>query len=325
MPEQTELEQLLEDASRIPAAPGVAMELARLCREADASIEHLVAILKCDPTLSAKVLRVANSAYFAARRKIADLSEAIIRLGLRRVQIMALAFCIMEATSSRAQRLGGFDYNYFWSHAVVTGTFADVLASARRMRLAVEALVAGLMQDIGVLVIQTCMPEKYRPVLGARSRLQTELHVAETKRLGFNHMQAGELLLRRWHIPEQVCLVVGNHHQPENTKLVGEPVYELARTCNLGAAVAKVLTNEHGTVRHLSQAAELAKNYFAMDLEEFQRILGQVRSGLDASAEIFDVHLDSLMIRRLDAAIRDCIAECTMQLPDQSEAHEEQG
>ena len=93
----------MADGSRIPVAPGVAMELARLSAEATSSTEQLAAVLKCDPSLTAKLLKMANSAYFASRREIANLEEAIVRLGLRRVQVMALAFCIVHESHGKAK------------------------------------------------------------------------------------------------------------------------------------------------------------------------------------------------------------------------------
>ncbi len=315
-----ELETLLEDASRIPAAPGVAMELSQLCREADTSVEHLVSVLKCDPSLTAKVLRMANSAYFAARHEIADLGEAIIRLGLRRVQIMSLAFCVMERTTQASDKAGGFDYTYFWNHALVTGTFADVIANSRRISRCVEAMVAGLLQDIGVLVLQTAIPREYRQIVKERRKSEESLHIKETRRLGFNHMQAGELLLRRWHIPDSVCLVAGNHHNPEAVQDADDGIYELTCVCQVGAAVGKYLTHEVGRPKMLSDAANLAEEHLQIDREDFQNLLALVRMKLDASAQMFDVQLDDLVIRRLDAAIRDRIAERVMELsegPDQ--------
>lgn len=320
MADMKALERLLDDASRIPAAPGVAMELARSCRDADSSIEQLVTILRCDPSLTAKILRMANSAYFAARHEISDLVEAVVRLGLRRVQVMALAFCVMDATVGKSDRKKGFDYNYFWNHALVTATFADVIASTKRMRMGLEALVAGLLQDIGVLVIQTSMPGKYRSVLSAYLKDQQELHVAETRRLGFNHMDAGALLLRRWHIPEQVCLAVGNHHNPEALKDVDPAVYELGQTCCVGAAVAKFLTHSANRPKLLGKAGEMAEERLGVPRQNFQGLLGRVRMRLESSAEMFDVHLDEVMIRRLDATIRDRIAETIMEFTDVPDA-----
>lgn len=310
------LEGLLDDASRIPAAPGVALELARSCEDADVTIEHLVNILQCDPGLTAKVLRMANSAYFASRREIGDLSEAVVRLGLRRVQVMALAFCVMEATSGNTKRGHGFDYNYFWNHALITATFADVTATARRLHAAPEALVAGLLQDIGVLIIQTNMPGDYREVLDAQARGDEELHVVESRRLGFNHMQAGELMLRRWHIPEIVCRVVGNHHQSRALSGTAGGMYELAAACQVGAAMAKFLTGSANRPKLLSQAAHLAQDLLSMPGEQLQSLLGLVRMRLEASAEMLEVRLDETMTRRLDAAIRDRIAESVMELTD---------
>jgi len=310
------LESLLEDASRIPAAPGVALELANTCRDPECTIDQLVSVLKCDPALTVKILRMANSAYFASRREIAELGEAVVRLGLRRVQMMAMAFCIMEATSAKSERDKGFDYGYFWGHALVTATFADVMANMNHVALAMEALVAGLLQDIGVLMIQTCAPARYRSVLSSVTRGAEELHVAETRRLGFNHMQAGELLLKQWHIPDPICTVAAYHHQPDAMPSPEGPVHELACICHVGAAVAKFLNHDTGRQQLMAQAAGLAESHFGMTRERLQAVLGLVRMKLDASAQMFDVRLDELMIRRLDAAIRDQIADAAMETSD---------
>jgi HD-like signal output (HDOD) protein len=280
-----------------------------------------VGILQCDPALAAKVLRMANSAYFAARREIGELTEAVVRLGLRRVQMMALAFCIMDATSGDPDQHKAFNYNYFWNHALVTGTLADVVANARRTTLAVEAMIAGLLQDIGVLIIQTNMPEAYRQVLSTTAKEQTELHVAETRHLGFNHMQAGQLLLTRWRIPESICLAAGHHHQPETIEEAAEGVGELARTCHLGAAVGKLLTAERGRRVLHRQTVELAGRHFGMSETDLQSLLGLVRMKLEASAQMFNLRLDELMVKRLDAAIRDRLAEGVMEMSDMSGLH----
>lgn len=311
------LQALLDDASRMPAAPGVALELSKSCDDPNVTVDRLVSILKCDPALVAKILRTANSAYFAARRQVGDLNEAIVRLGLRRVQIIALAFCIMEATSgeARGRGEGDFNYAYFWTHALVTATFADEMARTRRMKHSLEAFVAGLLQDIGVLIIQTCRPREYEGVLNAVARGTEDLQVAESRRLGFNHMEAGELLLRRWHLPDPICLAVGRHHAPEtlNNEAASR---DLARVCQIGASIAKHLTRDDGRRELVNSAAALAHEYFGMTREDMLAVLGQVRMKLDATAEIFDVRLDEATIRRLDAAIRDRIASGALELID---------
>jgi HD-like signal output (HDOD) protein len=312
----TNLERFMEDASRIPAAPGVAMELARSCDSPSTTIDQLVAILRCDPGLTAKLLRMANSAYFASRREIGELSEAIVRLGLRRVQTMAMAFCIMEATCGARGSKREFDYTYYWNHALITATFADVVAETLRLKRAPEAMVAGLLQDLGVLVIQTSMPKEYRAVLATQKRSGEDLHLAELRRLGFNHMQVGEMLLRRWHIPDAICQVVGHHHQVESIEAAGDDVYRLACTCQVGSVVAKYLTHDTNRPKLLARAAELAGQNLGIDREKLQGILGLIRMRIESSADMLDVHLNEAMILRLDAAIRDRIAENILELTD---------
>jgi HD-like signal output (HDOD) protein len=311
------LEELMADGSRIPVAPGVGMELSRLCAEATSSVEQLAAVLKCDPSLTAKVLKMANSAYFASQREIGNLAEAIVRLGLRRVQIMALAFCIVNASHGKAKKYG-FSYPYFWSHALVTGTFADELAARRRLRLSAEAMAAGLLQDIGVLVIQTAMPEDYAKVLAYYKKAGGELYVAETRHLGFDHAQAGAMLLRRWHLPEAVCQVVGSHHQPDGSGETVEGVRDLAQVCEVGAAVGKVLTHDQGRLALAARAAELAERHFGMSAKEFQDLLQVVRMKLDASSEMFELKLDETVVSRLDATIRNEVAENVLHMTEKS-------
>ena len=292
------------------------MELARSCDSPSTTIDHLVAILRCDPGLTAKLLRMANSAYFASRREIGELSEAVVRLGLRRVQTMAMAFCIMEATCDDRSGKQEFDYTYYWNHALITATLADVVAETLRLERAAEAMVAGLLQDLGVLVIQTSAPREYRKVLATQKRSGEALHLAELRHLGFNHMQVGEMLLRRWHLPDAICQVVGHHHQVESVETAGDGVYRLACTCQVGSVVAKYLMHDANRPKLLARAAELAGKNLGISREKLQGILGLVRMRIESSADMFDVHLNEAMILRLDATIRDRIAENILELTD---------
>jgi HD-like signal output (HDOD) protein len=129
-------------------------------------------------------------------------------------------------------------------------------------------------------------------------------------------MQAGELMLRRWHITELVCRVVGNHHQPEAVRDAAGGLYELTSICKVGAVMGKFLTHKVSRPKLMSQATRLAHDLLGVSGDQLQGVLGLVRMRLEASAEMFEVRLDETMIRRLDAAIRDRIAETVMGLTD---------
>jgi HD-like signal output (HDOD) protein len=177
------------------------------------SLEDLALVINQDPGLSARILGLANSAYFAQQNPVLTVEDAIIRvLGLNMVKSLAFSIAVTGTFESSACR--SFDLQEYWSHSLSIATLAKQisLAVGHEKKLDAEAAyLAGLLYDIGVLVLVYEFPEEYaRVLLMSKQQPDRDLLELETEVIGIDHRQAGIWLGHRWHLPEIVVKVMAH-------------------------------------------------------------------------------------------------------------------
>lgn len=199
--------------SNLPALPEIVLELLATIDQETASIDYLAGRLSRDQVLSAKVLRLANSSFYGFPGRVASVRDAMVVLGIRVVRSLVTAAGI-------AQRLpkppaGQPAANEIWRHAFATATCARAIASAQSLDLE-AAFTAGLIHDLGRLVLLVHFPAAYQAVReGARSD-GSFLAEAERRVLGIDHAEVGYELALRWRLPEAIGVAVRDHHQTAN-------------------------------------------------------------------------------------------------------------
>lgn len=211
-PVQVTLEEILEEIRELPALPDVVTELIQTLNNESASINALADGIAKDQALAARALRVANSPFYGVQQKVATIHDAIVVLGFRAVGSLVTAASITGYFTPSAG--GGFDLYRFWRHSIGVALCARALA--RHVGQNPEAaFTAGLMHDIGRLLLVTIRPQVYEQILAYRDAQDCLLHQAEQHILGFDHARAGEALALRWRFPPQIVQTVARHHQPE--------------------------------------------------------------------------------------------------------------
>ena len=175
------------------------------------SLEDLAVVINRDPGLSARILGLANSAYFGQKNPILTIEDAIIRvLGLNMVKSLAFSIAVSGVFDSSGCR--SFDLQEYWSHSLSIATLSRQISLAvdsERRPDADGVYLAGLLFDIGVLVLVHEFPQEYARVLlmaneqPNRDRLQIEMEI-----IGIDHRQAGVWLGHRWHLPESVIAII---------------------------------------------------------------------------------------------------------------------
>lgn len=209
-------DKLLVRVESLPTLPAIATQLLELTLSDDVSTSTIGGILSKDPSLTAKVLKVVNSAAFGLRFPVSNLSYAITVLGLQRMRTLILSLSFFE-TLAKVHDKGQLDKMAFWRHSVASAAAAKALANATgRLVNPEEAYVAGLIHDIGMLLLDTLAPKEYRQVLqefqitGANSLLNLEEGIA-----GISHVEIGSRLALRWNLPKALCGAIRHHHAPE--------------------------------------------------------------------------------------------------------------
>lgn len=212
---QLSLEQALARLKDLPALPLVVNELLASFGEPDVDLAQIVGKIANDQALAAKTLRLANSSFYGLQSKVRTIGQAIQVLGFDSVRALVVGAGVIASFEAGRDRGGhkGFDYEGFWRHAVGTALCARALA--RHAGLNAElGFVAGLLHDLGRLVLVTRFPEHYAGVLAWRALHDCELLLAEREVLGIDHAQVGRALGQHWRIPEAICRAIANHHQP---------------------------------------------------------------------------------------------------------------
>lgn len=204
---QIDLESLIE--VELPPLPGVAMRVAALTQDLDASTRRIADAIGCDPALAARVLRAANSPLFCFQRNITALPMAVSALGNETIYSLVFMSAAAEAFTKGART--SFEKD-LWEHSVAVGFAAREIMLMLRLRGLEEGFLCGLLHDIGKLLLLRHDPSSYKELLKVGH--ENELLSGELSIYGYTHAQVGALAAKRWNLPDEISHTIYYHHCP---------------------------------------------------------------------------------------------------------------
>jgi HD-like signal output (HDOD) protein len=196
-----ELQEQLQSCKTLPSPPGVATQIIDLANDPDADINKIAKILSMDPAITTKILRIANSPMYGQSRKMENLRQAVIVIGLNATISLALSFSLLKSWQDDNDE-GSLDYPLYWRRALLAATVSGVLARAAKLRDSEELFLASLIQDIGMLALDRTLPKLYSE-LGDEQTYEKSITELEIKELGVDHATVGGWLLERWNFAER--------------------------------------------------------------------------------------------------------------------------
>lgn len=235
---------LIEELERLPAQPSVAMRTVWVADQPQSSAKELAAALTADPSLTARVLRLANSAYYGLSRRISDVAFAVTVVGFPTVRAMAAVHASGLFEPGRQTVPDGY-----WEHSVATASICSVLAPRVGVRPN-QAFPLGLLHDLGSALLFRADPERFEQV-HTEAREGRSLRAAEKAAFGLSHDDAAGRVFAAWRFPEAFIQAVADHHahpttltDPESlllvaaeavaSRLVKTPSYEFEHGPNAG-------------------------------------------------------------------------------------------
>jgi len=197
-------------AKTLPSLPLTVVALGEAVQDERCTVDRILAILSKDPSLSATLLRLANSALYGSEGSIMDLRTAVLRLGFDAVANLGTGAAVIKTLKGGTH----LDALKLWQHSVAVGlTAKGVCVLAKRHGQAETAFLTGLLHDIGKIALDTCYPEDYTRVL--QKVAEGAFFVdAEREVLGMSHAEAGALLAAEWAFPQAIIDVIRDHHDP---------------------------------------------------------------------------------------------------------------
>jgi len=204
-----DLEVLVRKIGKLPASSEVILELLRVIDADEISATALAEIISRDQAIVVRLLRIANSSFYALPGQVESITDAVAILGWRQVRTLAAGVAIFRSFSD--VKTPGFDFNQFWRHSVAVAVAARELAL--RMKLAEGgAFVAGLIHDIGRIVVAHSFPHYSQAVVRYQEIHACPFTEAEHAVLGIDHARIGGTLAERWHFPPAICNAIATHH-----------------------------------------------------------------------------------------------------------------
>lgn len=261
-----------DSIENLPTLPTVVQRALSLTADPRSSAKDLAEVIALDQALTARVLRIVNSAFYGLSRKISTVKDGIVVLGFNAVRSIATAASVVQMFGGRGGHPDLFNYGEFWIHSIGVGICSMNLAQAIRYPRADHIFTAGILHDVGKIILDQHARDHFLTVLERAKRESSTFRDAEEAVGGPNHAFVGDKLAVRWNLPEELGAGMGGHHDPQSTDSpFARVVYLADKLCkahNVGHAgdfCPTQVTSEDWEMIGLSEAA-IASVLSQMDL-----------------------------------------------------------
>ena len=278
-----ELTAALALCRNLPSPPGIALRIIELAQDPEADITTAADIIAIDMALSARMLRIANSPLYASRRRIENLGQALTMLGLNATVSLALGFTVTQGLAGPGP---GQDLRErAWRRSILSALAATLLGQARGLRKAEELMLAGLLQDIGVLALAQTEPDTYLPLL-RQARDNAELVALEREHLQCSHAEVGAWVAEEWALPRYLVESIARSEAPAEA----EDTFQICVA--LSGAVADIwLGNDADGAREAALQEVNAR--LQLDSAQFDQVLARIGESLPDISALFETTLYS--------------------------------
>ncbi|HVL75300.1 MAG TPA: GGDEF domain-containing protein, partial [Noviherbaspirillum sp.] len=275
-----ELVQRLRFAPALPTPPSTALRVIELANDPSANLMQIADCVALDPALAAKMLKVANSPLYNARRGVANVRQAVSLLGTRAAISVALSFSLvpgLRGASAEAAR--------FWRRSVLAAHACRLLAQHCKLNPD-DALPAGLLQDIGILAMDAVLGEPYRNIADAAVD-QDALVEAERETFGAGHDEVGYWLLKRWNLPDQLALACLTSHV---TPPAERDSPTIAACVAVSGYIADIFLNS-GIAVSVLKAGNSARHWLGIEADAFGQLIEEMSASAESLEELFELDL----------------------------------
>ncbi|MDD3050403.1 MAG: HDOD domain-containing protein [Candidatus Cloacimonetes bacterium] len=273
----------LNDIDEVPTMLTIAMEIDRLTQNINTSAAQISNIVKIDPALTAKVLKISNSPLYASTRKIDSLQQAIARLGFDEIRKISMSVAIINSFKHN-----NIDYEKFWVHSIAVAYVSAYLQKISNLQNTEKAFSCGLLHDVGIIVLDQYLGDLYKKVFDIASHKSYSLELVEKKILGICHAEVGAILLRKWRVPDSIAEAVMHHHRPQDS--TSNP--DLTKLVYMANFICNNRGIDNGTNFFPEGFYDDIWDDLSIPIDEVDRVIEEVKTNLEKAKQL--LHLGGI-------------------------------
>ena len=208
---------LASSIDNFPPLPTVAGRVMEITADPESSVQDLMKVVNADQSLAVMILKMANSPFFGLARSVDSLRQALTILGFTEIRNLVLARAVFGSFKNVGKD-NYFEMQQFWRHSFVCGLGARIIGAELKWT-GHDFFVAGLIHDIGKLVMHMTFPTEFSQTIEIAGPVKQMAFEVEKSIFGVTHDEVGLMLLKRWMFPESLIAAVGYHHRPQEAKV----------------------------------------------------------------------------------------------------------
>lgn len=212
------LEEIIRRVEDLPALPEVVNDIMKLTEDPDSTVQDIERVIMKDQSLTTRILRLANSAYYGYPRRISTISEASVLLGFQAIRSITLTASVNGLLMKEVHGYG-LEENQLWRQSQSSAIISRYIAKKLRFAKVDQAYVAGLLRDIGKVIVSYYLTEHFKQIMSIVENEGISFLEAEEKVLGFHHGQVGAEVAKKWSLPEELVEAIAYHHSPEQASI----------------------------------------------------------------------------------------------------------
>jgi HD-like signal output (HDOD) protein/signal transduction histidine kinase len=279
----------IKTAKNLPSLPQILLKLIELCNSEESTFKDISQIINKDVSLSAKVIKMVNSAYYGVPKRVTDINQSLVILGQNAIKNIAISTSVTQAFS-RAKDDSVFSLKVFWRHSLMCAILSKLIAKKISYASPDEAFLTGLLHDIGKLVLWVNFPREYADILKS-SQDQWDLILAGEARHGATHCEVGAWLINRWKLQSFMADAVRYHHEAIDRIQDALPLVKIIYVGNILCPE----TNKEKEVKF-----GITKNIFGFETSEVEEIILQAEKDVSDIAQSLDIDIGALDVSEKD-------------------------
>ena len=283
------LKTVLESPS-LPTLPTVAYKLISISTNEEIGMKDIAYLISKDASLSAKVLKIANSALYNLPCKISTIHQAASRLGMNAIRNLTLSFSFLSVKAKNKKDV--FNYEKFWEQSLSNAVAAKLIMAEIGKSDWEEVFVAGLLQNIGELIIATSLPQQYEQVLLESFKGEKSTFELEQQIIGADHAFIGYEVTKKWGFPAQLLTPIQYHHCPEGYKGNDKKLKLAVDVVYLSGIITSMLYSNNPQKYH-QKFLSASKTMLNFDDEIVDKILKLIVSETTQTASLFGFHMEN--------------------------------